>query len=64
MPTRLGCPTGIEGLSEIISNPMHSTGVGLVLWGFRKPNEKRNGKEKNFVKRTVYKMKNWLAEYF
>jgi cell division protein FtsA len=64
MPTKLGCPTGIEGLSEIISNPMHSTGVGLVLWGFRKPNEKRNGKEKNLVKRTVYKMKNWLAEYF
>jgi cell division protein FtsA len=64
MPTKVGCPTGIEGLSDIISNPMHSTGVGLLLWGVRKPEEKRNKNEKSFVKRTIYRMKNWFGEYF
>jgi len=64
MPAKMGCPAGIEGLSDVISNPMHSTGVGLLLWGFRKPEEKRNEKEKNLVKRTIYRMKNWLGEYF
>lgn len=64
MPAKMGCPAGIEGLSDVISNPMHSTGVGLLLWGFRKPEEKRNEKEKNLVKRTIYRLKNWLGEYF
>jgi cell division protein FtsA len=64
MPAKMGCPGGIEGLSDVITNPMHSTGVGLLLWGFRKPEEKRNEKEKNLVKRTIYRMKNWLGEYF
>lgn len=64
MPTKVGRPTGIEGLSNIISNPMHSTGVGLILWGLRKPEEKRSEKEKNFVRKAAYKMKNWFGEYF
>jgi len=64
MPAKVGCPAGIEGLDHIISNPMHATGVGLLLWGFRKPEEKRNKKEKNVVKRIIYWIKNWLGEYF
>lgn len=64
MPAKMGCPAGIEGLNDVISNPMHSTGVGLLLWGFRRPEEKRNEKEKNLVKRTIYRMRNWLGEYF
>ena len=64
MPAKVGCPAGIEGLDHIISNPMHATGVGLLLWGLRKPEEKRNKKEKNVVKRIIYWIKNWLGEYF
>ena len=64
MPTKVGCPAGINGSNEIITNPMHSTGVGLILWGFKKPEEKRDQKEKNLIKRAAYKMKNWFGEYF
>ncbi|MGB2698019.1 MAG: cell division protein FtsA, partial [Candidatus Zixiibacteriota bacterium] len=64
MPTKVGFPAGIDGTNEIISNPMYSTGVGLVLWGFKKPEEKKDRKEKNLIKRAVYKMKNWFGEYF
>jgi cell division protein FtsA len=64
MPTKVGCPAGINGSNEIITNPMHSTGMGLILWGFKKPEEKRDQQEKNLIKRAVYKMKNWFGEYF
>ncbi len=64
MPAKVGCPVGIEGLDHVISNPMHATGVGLLLWAFRKPEEKRNKKEKNLIKRIIYWIKNWLGEYF
>jgi cell division protein FtsA len=64
MPTKMGQPRGIEGLTDIISNPMHSTGVGLVLWGFKTPDDKSRENEKGLVRRTIYKMKNWFGEYF
>ncbi len=32
VPVRLGLPTGVKGLSDVIANPIHSTGVGLLLY--------------------------------
>ena len=33
MPVRLGVPQHIAGLVDVVSNPIHSTGVGLLLYG-------------------------------
>jgi len=33
MPARVGRPHKIKGLSEVVSNPMHATGVGLLMFG-------------------------------
>jgi len=33
MPVRLGFPKKISGLSDVASNPIYSTGVGLLLFG-------------------------------
>jgi len=33
MPVRLGVPQHIMGLVDVVSNPIHSTGVGLLLYG-------------------------------
>jgi len=33
MPVRLGYPSKVTGLSDVVSNPVHSTGVGLLLFG-------------------------------
>jgi len=33
VPVRLGVPVGIKGLADVTSNPIHSTGVGLLLYG-------------------------------
>jgi len=33
MPVRLGIPQYVSGLSDVVSNPIYSTGVGLLLFG-------------------------------
>jgi cell division protein FtsA len=33
MPVRIGAPRDIGGLKGEVENPMHSTGVGLLLYG-------------------------------
>ncbi len=33
MPVRLGTPQHVDGLSDVVRNPIHSTGVGLLLYG-------------------------------
>ncbi|MEM7053576.1 MAG: cell division protein FtsA, partial [Pseudomonadota bacterium] len=33
MPVRLGAPQHVQGLSEVVNNPIHATGVGLLLRG-------------------------------
>ncbi|MBW2712987.1 MAG: cell division protein FtsA [Deltaproteobacteria bacterium] len=39
-PVRLGHPTNIGGLKDVVRDPMYATGVGLVLFGFGQ-NEQR-----------------------
>jgi len=33
MPVRLGTPQHVTGLVEVVRNPIHATGVGLLLYG-------------------------------
>lgn len=33
MPVRMGGPENVTGLTEVIKNPMYSTGVGLLIYG-------------------------------
>ncbi len=33
MPVRLGIPQHVAGLVEVVRNPIHATGVGLLLYG-------------------------------
>jgi cell division protein FtsA len=33
MPVRLGSPQYVEGLMDVIRNPIYATGVGLLLYG-------------------------------
>ena len=34
MPVRLGSPQYVEGLLDVVRNPIHATGVGLLLYGY------------------------------
>ncbi|MEI6745069.1 MAG: cell division protein FtsA [Methylococcaceae bacterium] len=33
MPVRVGSPQNVSGLTEVVKNPIHSTGVGLLMYG-------------------------------
>jgi len=33
MPVRLGIPQHVSGLTDVVQNPIYSTGVGLLLYG-------------------------------
>ena len=33
MPVRLGVPQFVDGLADVVRNPIHATGVGLLLYG-------------------------------
>jgi len=35
MPVRLATPQGVTGLSDVVCNAIHATGVGLLLYGSR-----------------------------
>ncbi len=65
LPVREGIPIGINGLVDVIKNPMYATGVGLVLYGARNPGGKRftNGDSRLFA-RVFRRMKEWFLEFF
>ena len=33
LPVRVGLPQHVTGLSDVVSNPIYATGVGLLLYG-------------------------------
>jgi len=41
LPVRVGLPQHVTGLSDVVSNPIHASGVGLLLYGSRQDNNSR-----------------------
>jgi cell division protein FtsA len=41
MPVRLGAPQHVDGLSDVVRNPIHATGVGLLLYGYENLSRRR-----------------------
>lgn len=44
MPVRLGVPQYVTGLVDVVRNPIHATGVGLLLYGHRHKDERHPGR--------------------
>ena len=40
MPVRLGAPQHVRGLSDIVNNPIYSTGVGLLIYAMKQHQER------------------------
>ncbi len=40
IPVRLGCPQHVGGLVDVIHDPIHATGVGLLLYGYKHQDQK------------------------
>lgn len=63
LPTRLGTPRGISGLTDVVNNPMYATGVGLVLYGAKnQPKKKFRIRDSNIFNRIMTRMKRWFKE--
>jgi cell division protein FtsA len=40
MPVRIGAPQNVRGLSDIVNNPIYSTGVGLLIYAMKQHQER------------------------
>jgi cell division protein FtsA len=67
MPVRLGLPQFVGGLTNIIQNPIYSTGIGLTIFGARHGDGKSfmdHGMEDAGFKQVFQKMKSWFQGNF
>ncbi len=65
MPVRMGIPTQVGGISDILANPIYSTGVGLVQHGFSSNGDgKIRIRDENIFGKVFDGMKNWFQEFF
>lgn len=62
MPVRLGVPQHVTGLSDVIRNPIHATGVGLLLYGWENLQQaETSGPVKGRLGEVLARMKSWFS---
>ncbi len=65
LPVRIGYPRDIGGLTDIVSNPIYTTAVGLVLYGMRgSAGAGFTPGENNIFEKVTRRMKGWFKEFF
>jgi cell division protein FtsA len=62
MPVRMGVPQNVGGLTEVVRNPVHSTGVGLLMYG---KEHQGGGKSMDSEEMSFFeKVKSWFQGNF
>ncbi len=65
VPVRLGVPQYVGGLSDVVRNPIHATGVGLLLYGKETAQARADRLAANVGMPGVFeRMKNWFQGNF
>ncbi|MCB0325243.1 MAG: cell division protein FtsA [Bdellovibrionales bacterium] len=72
MPVRIGYPTNVGGLVDVVNSPVYATGVGLVLYGARRGVEQRGllntggfrGGGPSLFERVRSRMSEWFSAHF
>jgi len=65
MPVRLGIPQHVRGLGDVVRNPIHSTGVGLLVYGRSKAVREADEMPMSVGIRDVWgRMKSWFQGNF
>jgi len=65
LPVRLGMPNYDGGLSEVVRNPIYSTGIGLVQFGYANRNQLEQVTVKPGRIKSMYeRMKSWFTGSF
>ena len=61
MPVRLGVPQYVSGLIDVVRNPIHATGVGLLLFGHMSEQLSENDKtSRGGMSSAIGRIKNWI----
>ena len=64
-PVRIGAPHNVNGLADIVRNPIYSTGVGLLFYGLKQIQERDGNDSKRVPQvRIVDRVKNWFQGNF
>ncbi len=62
LPVRVGRPTNISGITDVLHNPAYSTGVGLLLWGAKhQPTKTWQSRGSNLGR---WRFISWVRELF
>ncbi|MEJ2308635.1 MAG: cell division protein FtsA [Gammaproteobacteria bacterium] len=65
MPVRLGVPALVSGMAEVVNNPIHATGVGLLLFGQENGSaSQRHTAQGGGIKDIWNKMRGWFQGNF
>ena len=65
VPVRLGVPQYVEGLADVVRNPIHATAVGLLLYGKEAAEAQANGSAaKAGIAGGLSRMKAWFQGNF
>jgi len=64
MPVRLGVPQYVTGLVDVVRNPIHATGVGLLLFGQQNSAINVPHEHKGMLRATWERMKSWFQGNF
>ena len=65
MPVRLGIPQYVDGLADVVRNPIHATGVGLLLYGKEALENRANAaRAKLGLGGMAHKMRSWFQVNF
>lgn len=65
LPVRLGAPSHVLGLLDVINDPVYAVGVGLVLHGMKR--ERRGAfrpRNDKILSKVKHRMSDWLSEFF
>jgi len=65
VPVRLGLPSNVSGLVDVVKNPIYATGVGLLLYGSKQRSELRRERHGDWAAKSLWqRMKNWFMGNF
>jgi len=65
VPVRLGYPQHVIGLTDVVCNPIHATGVGLLLYGHQHRDDRKMDASLNQGFKGIFgKMKSWFQGNF
>ena len=65
LPVRLGAPSHVLGLLDVINNPVYAVGVGLVLHGMKRQERSvYRVRDDKILSKVKHRMSDWLNEFF